>query len=75
MSDQPIADSVEWSTKNWNRQRDELAAAAEKRFWKLVPAQDNAAQFEVHDQLGRRIYGPDFFAGLRGFFESQLPQA
>lgn len=68
------ADSVEWSTANWNRQRAELAAAAEKRFWKLVPA-DNPAQFEVHDQLGRRIYGPDFFTGLRGFFKWQPPQA
>ena len=74
MSEPTKSDTPSWQTLNWNRQRDELQAQAEKRFWKLVPAA-NGGQFEIHDQLGRVICGADFFPGLRGFFAGLPPQA
>lgn len=74
MSEEPKIGTVEWNTRNWIRQRDELQALAEKRFWKLVP-DENGSWFEVQDQLGRTLYGPAHFPALRGFFAGQLPQA
>ncbi|NCY21754.1 hypothetical protein EBX31_07340 [bacterium] len=74
MSQPTKSDSANWQACNWERQVKELQAQAEKRFWVLVPV-ENGARFEVQDQLGCILHGPDFFPGLRGFFEKQPAQA
>lgn len=63
-----------FAAQEWERQLNELQAQASKRFWSLVPV-GNGNQFEVHDQLGRVLYGPNSFMGLRGFFKNLPLQA
>jgi len=52
-----------------------LEREAAKRFWRLVPEDPARGRYCVEDALGRRIYGADFPAQVRGFFAGLSPQA
>lgn len=52
-----------------------LEREAEKRFWRLVPEDMTRSRFYVEDAVGRRIYGAEFPASIRGFFKGLPAQA
>lgn len=60
--------------RNFYAQVQDLRAHAEKRFWRLE-LDVNTGWYRVLDPVGRELHRPVPLASLRGFFQSQAPQA